>query len=74
MSIRDLRSRRGLTQVALSNLTGITQTRISEYERGTRDVGDMRIRTALKLMDALGTSDIRKLFNADALGDTDGEQ
>ncbi|WP_169274799.1 helix-turn-helix domain-containing protein [Bifidobacterium moraviense] len=63
MSIKDLRSRRGLTQTALSERVGLSQTRISEYELGKRDVGDMRVRTALRMMEALGTSDIRQLFD-----------
>jgi transcriptional regulator with XRE-family HTH domain len=33
--IRDLRKRRGLTQVELAKLVGIDQTLLSTYERGT---------------------------------------
>ena len=63
MSIRDLRRRKGLTQVKLSDECGLSSKRISDYENGLYDVGDMRVRTALKLMDALGTRDVRDLFN-----------
>lgn len=69
MGLRELRRRKGLTQSALSERTGIAQTRISEFEVGTRDVRDMRVRTALKLMDALGTRDVRDLFDEPPAGD-----
>lgn len=43
----------------------MSQGRIADYETGRMDVGDMRVRSARKLMKALGldTSQLDMLFN-----------
>ncbi|MCO6558496.1 MAG: helix-turn-helix transcriptional regulator [Bifidobacterium sp.] len=56
MGLKELRSRRGLTQVQLSELTGLKQQAISEYERGVKNVHLMSLDTALKLAEALHCS------------------
>lgn len=44
----------GMTQKQLAKLTGLPQSRISEYESGAFSTMSMTIRTAKKIADALG--------------------
>ena len=54
MGLRELRKKRGLTQVQLAKQTGIAQTIISRYERGEYDVHNMTLDNALRISRALG--------------------
>lgn len=56
MGLKELRSRRGMTQVQLAELTGLTQQALSKYEKGITDTGNMTLANALKLADALHCS------------------
>lgn len=68
--MRDMRQKRRLTQVELSERSGIAQTRISELESGTRMpnlVTILRLAVALdcKVMDLVGAfdkTDLRSLL------------
>jgi transcriptional regulator with XRE-family HTH domain len=53
MSIKELRHRRGLTQVQLAQLTGMKQQSLSAYERGIMEVRNMSADNAQKLCKAL---------------------
>ncbi|NMN02769.1 helix-turn-helix domain-containing protein [Bifidobacterium panos] len=63
MSIKSLRQARGLSQVKLSYAAEITPSRIQDYESGRMKPEEMRVKTALRLMEALGTDDIRDLLD-----------
>lgn len=54
MGLRELRKRAGMTQVKLAKETGIPQTVISRYERGTQSIHNMTLDNALRLSRALG--------------------
>lgn len=56
ISLRAYRTREGLTQIQLSELTGIPQHQLSEMENGKRVIGKERAR---KLAKALNVSDYR---------------
>lgn len=56
VALRAYRTREGLTQKQLADLTGIAQHQISEMETGKRGIGKERAR---KLAEALGVSDYR---------------
>ncbi|KAB8293619.1 helix-turn-helix transcriptional regulator [Bifidobacterium avesanii] len=49
MGLKELRKATGLTQVQLAKRAGMSQTEISAYETGRRDVGNMTLTTALRL-------------------------
>ena len=54
--LRGARSKAGITQTRLSELTGIPQRHLSEMERGKRTIGK---ETAKKLTEALHAQDYR---------------
>jgi len=54
--VRQLRLARKLTQMDLAELSGITQSTLSEIERGTRQGGGLTLRAARRLAFALGVS------------------
>jgi DNA-binding XRE family transcriptional regulator len=56
MALRGARSREGLTQRQLAEMTGMPQRHISEMESGKRPIGKERAR---KLAEALHVSDYR---------------
>ena len=56
MALKGARSREGLTQWQLSEVTGMPQRHISEMETGKRQIGKER---AKKLAEALHVSDYR---------------
>jgi len=59
VAIRAYRTREGLTQKQLADLTGIPQRHLSEIENGKRSIGKERAR---KLATALNVSDFRLLL------------
>lgn len=70
MSLKELRLKRGLTQAQLADkVPGVNQARISAYETGVNDIGNMTLRTALQLCDALRVANPRKLLDNDTSGD-----
>ena len=62
MGMRELRKQRGLTLEQVGSASGLSANRVVDYNRGMYDVRDMRVRTALCLMKALGTEDIHDLL------------
>lgn len=54
LDISTLRKQKRLTQQQLAELTGIKQSRISEYENGSYDIGNMTLCNAVLLAKALG--------------------
>lgn len=62
MSLRELRKNKGLSQVELSEISGIRQSTLSQYENGSRKPSMSK---AKKLADALNMSldDIFLLLN-----------
>lgn len=61
MGIRDLRKARGMSQQELSDKSGVPRARISDYETGYVNPHNMILDNAIKLADALGVQDLRKL-------------
>lgn len=54
MSLRSFRKKEKLTKKQLSDLTGISMRTIDDYETGKRDINGAKIKTVLKLSEALG--------------------
>lgn len=63
MTLKDLMQARNINANQLAYATKIPPQRIGEYIKGTRDLREARVRTALSIMEALGTDDIRELLN-----------
>lgn len=57
-NLRELRTKVGLSQAALSRLSGISQARISQWESGD---GDPAMRQVVKLTECLGCT-MEQLF------------
>jgi transcriptional regulator with XRE-family HTH domain len=53
MNIRELRHRRGLTQVQLAQLVGMKQPSLSQYENGVKNVRLMSAENADRFCKAL---------------------
>lgn len=49
-----LRQTAGLTQTALGGLAGTSRRAIAKYEAGDIDLGQIEVKTAIKLAEALG--------------------
>ena len=65
MGLRELRLKRGLTQEQLAKkVPHMSQKRVSDFEAGRRDVGNMTLDMALKFCDALRVSNPRKLLDS----------
>lgn len=62
MGIREIRESKGLTQQQVATRAGLSQPRLSEYERGVRPVANMTLAQAAQLADALKLRDLRKLL------------
>ena len=63
-----LRDKAGLTQGEISRMTGLRQSKISDIERGSADIGNITLRTAAKLAAALGVH-AEDLLGADESAD-----
>lgn len=63
LTLREMRKRRGLTQVQLAAASGVTQTCISGIERG--DVHDPNFSTVVKLATALRIDPLALKFSDD---------
>ena len=62
MNLLDIRKSKGLTQQQAAEAAGMSQQRLSEYERGVRSVNHMSLEQAARLADALKLKDLRKLL------------
>lgn len=63
MNLLDIRKSKGLTQQQAAEAAGMSQQRLSEYERGVRSVNHMSLEQAARLADALKLRDLRKLLD-----------
>jgi transcriptional regulator with XRE-family HTH domain len=61
LKVKDLIHKRGLTQVQLSELTGIRQAAISEMSRDIRE--NVSLRHLEKIANALNITDIREIID-----------
>lgn len=59
--IRSLRAAIGLSQLKLSDKSGVNVRQIQKYESGEYDVGKMMLKNAIALADAL-ECDVRELL------------
>lgn len=53
MGIKEIRKRQGLTQKALAEKAGINIRQIQKYESGEYDIGNMTLKNAISISDAL---------------------
>lgn len=53
MKIKEIRKRQGLTQKALAEKAGINIRQIQKYESGEYDIGNMTLKNAVSIADAL---------------------
>lgn len=65
MGLAELRKNKNLTQRELAKRAGISNVTIANYERGDRDTGNMTLRNAIRIADALKVRDLRKLLDSD---------
>lgn len=65
MGLKELRTARKLTQRELAEKVGVSQGRIADWERGSREVSRMSLDIAIRLADALKVRDLRKLLDSD---------
>lgn len=63
MGLAELRKSKNLTQRGLAKRAGISNVTIANYERGDRDTGNMTLRNAIRIADALKVRDLRKLLD-----------
>ena len=63
MGLAELRKSKNLTQRGLAERAGISNVTIANYERGDRDTGNMTLRNAIRIADALKVRDLRKLLD-----------
>lgn len=61
LRINEAMQRRGMTQIQLSELSGVRQAAISEMSRNIRE--QVNIRNLEKIADALGIDDIGELIH-----------
>ena len=54
--MKELREKAGLTRAQLSEQTGISFRTIEAYEQGRKDINGAKLKTLLKLCQALGCS------------------
>lgn len=52
--LKEFRIAAGLTQQALGNMVGISRRAIAKYEAGEIDLGQIEVKTAIKLASVLG--------------------
>ena len=53
MGIKEIRKSQGLTQKALAEKAGINIRQIQKYESGEYDIGNMTLKNAVSIADAL---------------------
>ncbi|WP_270458479.1 helix-turn-helix domain-containing protein [Faecalimonas umbilicata] len=62
--VKNLRTSLNITQQELANRAGINLRQIQKYESGEYDIGNMTLKNAIALSDALGC-DIKELLKSD---------
>ncbi len=65
MGLKELRTKRGLTQRELAQCSGVHHVEIAQIETGKRNVRAVSLDTALRLCDALRVANPRKLLDSD---------
>lgn len=65
MGLKELRTKRGLTQRELAEKVGMSGGNISDIESGRRSEANLTLATAIKLCDALRVANPRKLLDSD---------
>lgn len=65
MGLKELRTKRGLTQRELAEKVGMSGGNISDIESGRRSEANLTLATAIKLCDALRVRNPRKLLDSD---------
>lgn len=66
MGLKELRTKRGLTQRELAEKVGMSGGNISDIESGRRSEANLTLATAIKLCDALKVRNPRKLLDSDS--------
>lgn len=69
MGLKELRTKRGLTQRKLTEKVGMSGGNISDIESGRRSEANLTLATAIKLCDALRVRNPRKLLDSDSSAD-----
>lgn len=59
--LKEIRTEKKLSQGDIARATGVTVSSISAWENKTRDFDKAQLRTAIKIADALGITDLREL-------------
>ena len=62
MSLKEMRTKRGLSQAQLADKSGVSVYMIQQYEQGFRNINGVKVTTAIKLADALECS-VKDLIN-----------
>lgn len=65
MGLKELRTKRGLTQRELAEKVGMSGGNIAAIECGRRSEANLTLATAIKLCDALKVRNPRKLLDSD---------
>lgn len=65
MGLKDLRTKRGMTQRELAEKTGVTRQRIAAFET-VRPSSGMSLDVAIRICDALKVRNPRKLLDPDS--------
>lgn len=60
--IKQLRTAAGMTQRELAEKTGVNIRQIQKYEVGQPEIGNISLRIAIALADALGIDDLRQFI------------
>lgn len=66
MGLKELRTKRGLTQRQLADESGVHYVEIAQIETRKRNVRTLSLDTALRLCDALRVANPRKLLDSDS--------
>lgn len=69
MSLKELRTKRGLTQRELAEKVGMSRGNIAAIECGRRSEANLTLATAIRLCDALKVRNPRKLLDSDSKAD-----
>lgn len=62
--IKQLRTAAGMTQRELAEKTGVNIRQIQKYEVDQPDIGNVSLRIAVALADALGVDDLREFIKS----------
>lgn len=73
MGLKELRTKRGLTQRQLADKSGVHYVEIAQIETRKRNVRTLSLDTALRLCDALRVANPRKLLDSDSDSSADSK-